>query len=150
MELELVCFRGEHYPEYASWFSDPELDSHLGPMGQDWLDAVLNEPEEEGITWVVFRDGEMVAVVEIGFDPGAPTWAGFAGLAVKPSLKRQGIGTAVLQRVLALHEGQGRTEHMALVKADNAAGQRLVEKVGFVAEEEGPNEEGFIRYRRNG
>ena len=49
MHLEFRRFQEEDYPEYASWFTDPELNRRLGPIDQDWLEAVLCESESEGV-----------------------------------------------------------------------------------------------------
>jgi hypothetical protein len=51
MNLELKRFQQEHYAEYASWFVDHELNQHLGPIDQEWLDEVLAQPESAGNTW---------------------------------------------------------------------------------------------------
>ena len=59
MDFELNRFQQEHYAEYASWFADPELNRHLGPIDQGWLDAVLSQPESaeryghENSSWVI-------------------------------------------------------------------------------------------------
>lgn len=144
MHLELRRFQLEYYPEYASWFVDPELNRHLGPMDQDWLDAVLSEPESEGVTWAVFRDAEMVAVVEIFFDPRDPLSAFITALATKPNLRRHGIGIAVLQMILSYYKHKGILKHVAYISIDNEAGQRCAEKAGFVKVTSKPDEQGYI------
>ena len=68
MDLAFKRFRREDYDEYASWFVDPEMNRHLGPMDEFWLEAVLSQPESAGVTWAVFRGLELVAVVETVFD----------------------------------------------------------------------------------
>lgn len=148
MTLEMKRFQEADYPEYAAWFADPELNRQLGPMGADWLDAILSEPESEGVTWAVFRDSELVAVVETVFDPQGQWPAAISGVAVKPALRRQGLGVAVLQHVLALHNSRGINEHIAYVAADNLAGRRCLEKVGFLVTAPQPNEHGYLEFRR--
>lgn len=53
MDFELNRFQQEHYAEYAAWFADPELNRHLGPIDQEWIDAVLSHPvrdlQQEGV-----------------------------------------------------------------------------------------------------
>jgi RimJ/RimL family protein N-acetyltransferase len=145
MHLQFRRFQLEHYPEYASWFVDPELDRQLGPMDRDWLDAVLSEPESEGVTWAVFRENEMIAVVETFFDLKNNLSAIITGLAVKPHLRGQGIGTAVLRMILSYHQHRGITKHIAYISIDNLAGRRCAEKAGFVSVTSEPDEYGFIK-----
>lgn len=85
MGLCFERFQREYYLEYASWFSDPELNYQLGPMDEDWLSAVLDQEEDEGITWAIFLNLEMVGVVETWFDPQKRLPVGITGIAVKPA-----------------------------------------------------------------
>src|SRR6266536_791298 len=104
--LQLKRFQAEHYAEYVSWFADEELNRRLGPMAETdepWLAAVLAETGSEAATWAVFRGDEMVAVVEAAYDPENAAWAAITAIATKPALRRQGIGEAVLRRILSLH-----------------------------------------------
>jgi GNAT superfamily N-acetyltransferase len=146
MDFELKRFRREHFAEYASWFVDPELDRHLGPIDNAWLEAVLTEPESEGVTWAVFRREEMVAVVETVFDPEMRLPAAITAVATKPSLRRQGIGAAALQQILALHKDKGIVEHVGYIAMDNLAGRRCAEKAGFVAITSEPDKPGYIQF----
>jgi hypothetical protein len=79
MNLRLERFQAAHYSEYASWFADAELNRLLGPMDEVWLNAVLSEPESQGMTWAVFRDAEFVAVVEAVYDPENVSSAAISG-----------------------------------------------------------------------
>ena len=147
MDFELNRFQQEHYAEYASWFADPELNRHLGPIDQGWLDAVLSQPESAGVTWAVFRHRELVAVVETVIDPKNQLPAAITAVAVKPSLRRQGIGTSVLRLILSLHKNKGILEHVAYISLDNMGGQRLVTRTGFVPVRSEPDERGYIEFR---
>ena len=149
INLELKSFQPEHYAEYVSWFTDPELSHHLGPMDQAWLDSVLSQPESAGVTWAVFRGIELVAVVETVFDLEHRLPAGIMAIAVKPSLRRQGIGTTVLHQILSLHKSQGIDEHVTYVSMHNAGGRRCLEKAGFVAVTTKPDERGYIELRHH-
>jgi len=145
MILEFRRFQREHYPEYVSWFSDPELNRQLGPLDNDWLEAVLSEPDSAGITWAVFRGAELIAVVETIFDPQNQLPTVISAIAVKPPLRRQGIGTTVLQQILSLHNSKGIGEHVAYVSIHNSGGRRCVEKAGFVPVTTEPDERGYIK-----
>ena len=148
--LQLKRFQSEHYAEYLAWFADEELNRRLGPMAETdepWLAAVLAETGSDAATWAVFRGDEMVAVVEAAYDPEIAAWAAITAIATKPGLRRQGIGEAVLRRVLSLHQQRGITEHVAYVKLDNEAARCCIEKVGFAAVTGEPNEQGYVAFR---
>jgi RimJ/RimL family protein N-acetyltransferase len=147
MHLELIRFRREHYAEYASWFVDQALNRHLGPIDQEWLDAVLSQPESAGVTWAVFRDGELVAVVETVFDPDNHLPAAITAIAIKPGLRQQGIGTTALRLILSLHKNKGIVEHVAYISIHNTAGQRCFRIVGFVPVKSEPDESGYLEFR---
>jgi GNAT superfamily N-acetyltransferase len=147
MDLHFRRFQAEHYSAYAAWFADPELNSRLGPMDDDWLNYWLSAPEAEGVAWAVFDETELVAVVETAFDPKGELPAAITAIATRPSRRGQGIGTAVLQWVLALHKSNGIAEHIAYIWTGNAAGRRLAEKSGFTAVTSEPNEHGYIQFR---
>jgi len=146
VDLNFRRFQEKDYGEYASWFVDPELNHRLGPLDEAWLGAVLFQ-EAEGETWVALRGEERVAVVETAFDPQGCLPTVITGLAVKPGLRRQGIGTAVLKGLLRMHRRSGRLEHAAYISADNEAARRCFERVGFVPLGSQPNEYGYLEFR---
>lgn len=146
MELEFRRFQQTNYPEYAAWFGDPELDRQLGPMDQAWLDAVLGQPESEGMTWAVFRNAELVAVIEIIFGAPDDPPICIAGIATKPTLCKQGIATAVLKQLLDQHHSQGLHQHVAYVAIHNEAARRCIERIGFVPTS-APNEHGYVEFQ---
>ena len=149
MDLAFKRFRREDYVEYASWFIDPEMNRHLGPMDESWLEAVLSQPESAGVTWAVFRGRELVAVVETVFDSEQCLPVGITAIAVKPGFRRQGIGTRVLGQILLYHKNQGLVEHVAYISINNAGGRRCVEKAGFVPVTNQPNADGYLEYRHH-
>ena len=148
MNLEFKQFQKKYYSEYAAWFTDYELNRRLGPMDYDWLDAVLSELESESVTWAVFRGAELVAVVETAFALQNRSSAVIAAVATKPALRRQGIGTAVLRHLLALHKSRGIAEHIAYISIDNPAARRFMEKAGFVSVTSEPDEHGYVEFRQ--
>lgn len=149
MDLIYNRFQREHYADYASWFVDAELNRNLGPMDDEWLEAILTEPETAGVTWAVFRGKDMVAVIEAWYDPENPLVAAITALATKPSLREQGIGSTVLQQILELHRSKGITTHLAYIQENNLAAQRCAQKVGFTQADSPPNEYGMLEFRHN-
>ena len=147
MDFEFKRFQQEHFDEYASWFVDPELNHLLGPMDQAWLEAVLAQPESEGVTWAVFRGRELVAIAETIFDPEQHRPAVISAVATKPGCRGQGIGSTVLRQLLSLHKDQGLVEHVAYISVHNPAGRGCAAKAGFVPVTSQPDEHGFMEYR---
>ena len=146
MNLEFKRFDQDYYPEYASWFADADLNRHLGPMDYDWLEAILSEAETKGATWAVFQGGELVAVGGIKFDTDNQLVI-ISEIAVKPTLRRQGIGTAVLKQILSLDQKEGFYSHLAYISLDNQPAQHCMEKIGFRRATSTPNEQGYLEYR---
>jgi GNAT superfamily N-acetyltransferase len=148
MQLTFHPFQHEHFAEYAAWFADPALDRYLGPLDEEWLDAVLHERDEEGATWAVFRAEELVAVVGTCFDQERPGHATITELAVKPTLQRCGIGTAALQYLLTLHRQHGIYAHSAFVAFDNLPARRCIERAGFCLHTDSADEYGYLALNR--
>ena len=147
MNLEFKRFKKAYYTEYASWFSDPALNRHLGPMDLAWLEATLSQLESQGVTWAVFCSRELIAVVETSFEEENCLPAAITAIATKPSFRQRGIGTSVLQMIRKLHGSKGISEHIAYVCVDNEAGRRCLTKAGFVAVSSQPDERGYIEFR---
>ncbi|HUJ70826.1 MAG TPA: GNAT family N-acetyltransferase [Verrucomicrobiae bacterium] len=150
MALDLVPFRHEFFEEYSSWFRDPELNRHLGPMNREWLDCVLSEPEASGVTWAAFSDSVLVGVVETAFDPDNRLPAAITAVAVKPSLRRQGFGADIIREVLSRDHDKGQHDHIAYISPDNPAAQRLLTKLGFTPSSVAPAPSGYIEFRHRG
>lgn len=126
---------------------DPELERWLGPLDDEWLVAVLSEHAADGATWLI-SDGETpVAVVETSLHPEDESLVAITALAVKPGLRGQKIGAAVLQEVLALYRREGRLEHLAYIREDNETARRCFERSGFVPVPSTPNGEGYLEFR---
>jgi hypothetical protein len=54
-ELQIRKFLREDFPEFRTWFADPELNRRLGPMEEDdeWLDVLS---QQDAIEYSIFRD----------------------------------------------------------------------------------------------
>ncbi len=147
MNLEFRRFQRHDYDAYAAWFVDPTLQHQLGPMDETWLNATLSASATEGATWAVSHNRELIAVVEIAFDLQRRSTAAITALATKPTLRRRGIGRAVLQQILNHYQNQGITEYTAFIAQDNITGQRCAEKVGFRAVTLETSEDRYIEFR---
>ena len=144
--LSLERFREGFYDEYRSWFADPELNRRLGPMDSEWLQTILEEPEDQGITWAIFDAEEMVGVLETVFGPDSS--CAIAAIAVKPSRRREGFGRAILRRLYAEYRVKGVKSYVAYVERTNSRASGLLISEGFRAISE-PNEKGYQTFRRH-
>jgi ribosomal protein S18 acetylase RimI-like enzyme len=147
MALQFVPFRREFFDEYASWFGDAELNRHLGPMDQEWLECTLAEPESSGVTWAVFRNTELVGVVETKYDPENRLPAGITAVAVKPTLRGQGIGSEIMREVLSRNHVKGLVDRVGYVSPENVRAQRFLEKLGFERIGVEPSRSRYIEFR---
>jgi len=144
--LQFRKFVREDFPEYQSWYADADLNEQLGPMETDdeWLYYVLSE--WNGIEYSVFRDGALVAVLGIVFpDDEHPSYY-ITDLAVKPGLRRQGIGTEALKTLFALHPLKAGQMWKTYVAAKNPRVRVLLERSGWICETETPSESGMLPY----
>ena len=64
-KLEVQIFRKQDFPEYLSWFKDPDLNKRLGPMEaeDEWLQYVLND--QGGSTYSIFQNKNLVSVIGV-------------------------------------------------------------------------------------
>lgn len=130
--LKIIPFKREDFEEYQSWFADPELNKHLGPMEieDSWLEYVLsNNPE--GCEYSVFINQKMVAEVGILFPNSDNPSFFITNLAVNPELRNQGIGSAVLKELVQLHPLKVGQSWKAFVDAENHMAIAFLEKNGW-------------------
>jgi ribosomal protein S18 acetylase RimI-like enzyme len=145
-QLSFYRFHPDYFEEYLSWFADPELDQHLGPMeaNDPWLDYVMSN--QQGTDFAVYRDGEMVAEIGIQF----PIEENFAyyitNLAVKPELRRQGVGSLVLSAITNLYPLQSGASWRCFVHENNHKTRFFLEKNKWKYQNEFPDEEGFFEF----
>ncbi len=105
MDLKFVIFTKHHFPEYLSWFKDPELNKHLGPMQEndEWLTFVLDQQlgltETKGQTYSVFHEDKLVGVIGIDFPDINTDAFVISSLAVRPVYRGTGIGKAILKKI---------------------------------------------------
>ena len=111
-ELTFERFQREDFPVYQTWFADPELNQYLGPMepNDPWLEAVLSS-QQNGAEFCVLKNGEMLA--ELGILFPTEEFPGFyiTNLAVRPDLRSMGIGSMVLQKIVALYAETSQRWH---------------------------------------
>jgi GNAT superfamily N-acetyltransferase len=128
--MRYARFTRADFPIYRAWYTDEALNRQLGPLDETWLEYVLTD--ESGNQLSFFLDNELVAVagVALPVTPGLPHV--ITDLAVQPTRRGQGIGGAVLARLLAAEEFAAAMVWEAYIAPDNPRAQRFVERHGWV------------------
>ena len=137
-------FRKSDFSAYQSWFSDPELNQQLGPIDKDWLDYILNDATGEQYCFTHFN--ALIAVVGISNPTIGRQDYVVTDIAVRPDLRRQGLGRIILHLLPSIRQGLGRIIlHLlpsimkrgpaklwrAYVNPDNSAAIQLFESSGW-------------------
>ena len=144
MKLKFQKFKAKDFKEYKSWFQDADLNRELGPMDQEWIDYTLKE--KDGQTYGVFSKGKLVAVAEVKFPNPEHTYYVITSIAVKPSLRKKGIGSQVLQELVKLHSLKKNQYWKAFVNTKNKTAKLFLEKNAWICESEIPDEHGIITF----
>jgi ribosomal protein S18 acetylase RimI-like enzyme len=97
--------------------ADPE--SHL---------AILTGPPVVGFA-TLYRGGEPVGIGRVSVEG---EWAGVTSVDVAPSVRRQGVGSAVMRSLLAWARERGAVASYLQVRAANEAALRLYAALGYV------------------
>lgn len=145
-QLSFSRFHPNDFEEYLSWFADPELNQHLGPMeaNDPWLEYVMSN--QEGTDFAVYRDGEMVAEIGLLFPNQENPAYYITNLAIKPELRRQGIGSLVLSAIIILYPLQIGVSWRCFIHKDNHKTKAFLEKTQWKCQNEFPDEAGFLAF----
>ena len=92
--LNIRPFEHSDFEEYRSWYRDEVLDEALGPMDEEWLDAVLAESPPAQFS--LLSEGELCAVVGIARPSERQRPFVITDLAVRPDLRGNGMGRRAL------------------------------------------------------
>jgi L-amino acid N-acyltransferase YncA len=140
-DLLLRTFRLADAAIVARWLRGPGLGLPPGVAGRKWAERLLADPRVQA--WVAVQ-GE----VPVGFsrlDVG-PDRVAELTLAVAANRRRQGVGTAVLQAVLAAAAHQRLRRIHAVVDRDNAAAMWFFAENGFEDIAAGAGSARFVRW----
>lgn len=105
-----------------------EWGDYPGPFDR-WAQEETRSPSYDPTLWLLARDGEMpvgVLIASTGEDGGSVDW-----LAVVPSHRERGIGSALLRRSFASLAARGAPRVKLNVDADNPTATRLYERLGM-------------------
>ncbi len=124
---------------YASWFDDAELKRRIEAPTPRWFEYVTTTPGS--YAWLVYDGEHAIGSVQMDTDAERKGWF---GLVVKPTLRRRGYGTRILQAFLRRPEVTALRQLEAEVELDNLAALRCCQRVGFVQTDAGPDDDGFL------
>ena len=147
MELTLRKFTRNDFEEYASWFKDPELNEFLGSTpDQEWLNHVINE--HEGIQYAAEKQQQLVAVIGIVFPTDSFLHHVITDVAVRPDLKRKGLGAEVIAAIK--HRHADAKEWMTYVESTNTKALAFFQKNGWKLLSDEPDKHGMLTLTHEG
>jgi RimJ/RimL family protein N-acetyltransferase len=136
-------------PLLLEWRNDPEA-ARFSVIGRrvtlaehsDWLAARLADPDT--LLWIAEEGGAAVGQVRVDLGDGTGT----VSIGIAPAHRGRGVGSAVLQAMLAEIERDPRARRLrAVAHTENAASLRAFERVGF--RRQGRRERNFIVLERS-
>lgn len=131
-------------PDWAwtvEWFRDDAINAALGPLDQEWLDAVLSD--EGTVQLVVETEGTPVGLVGIAWDPNGDAHV-ITDIAVTPRTRRRGLGKTVLAAATAWPQHPRARGWVAFVDPSNRGARAFFEAIGWASE---GLEDGMYRFR---
>ncbi len=148
MDAEAKCFiykfKEEHFEEYNSWFTDGELNQALGGVDDEWLNHILQN--KEGIDYAVFQNDKMVGVLGILFPTAENPFYVLTNIAVRPELKKKGLGSIMLHELIQYEKKKARY-WLCYVAVENRAAQHFFEKNNWTKDDE--PEDGMYAFKLN-
>ncbi|RRS00665.1 GNAT family N-acetyltransferase [Glycomyces terrestris] len=108
--------------------------------GKFQLGLIHPQPDEDQTLFLAERDGTVVGVADVGMPNRENLHFGWASITVHPDHRRQGVGTALMERFIEHARAQGRTTLTVDTRITwedgverSEAGKRFAEKHGFKA-----------------
>ncbi|WP_426437442.1 GNAT family N-acetyltransferase [Bradyrhizobium genosp. P] len=141
MTISFRSFEERDLPEYRSWFSDAELSRRLSFPTDEWFAYTRSNSVR---CWLA-TDAQNGLVGQIQIDEDG-NGAGHFDMAIKPSLRRMGLGAEMLRAFLREHGGSYSALH-ATVETDNWASIACLQRCGFEPERE-LDADGFMQFHK--
>ena len=128
--VEMRRFRRRDYLAYSAWFSDAELNLHLGPIDEAWLTYVL--ADEGGSQFSFISEDELIGVAGLCHPGKRNEDYVLTDIAVRPNLRRQGIAAGLILKLLGEYPWTQSKCLSAYIAPDNAAALGLFRALGWV------------------
>lgn len=132
--LTIHPFKKTNYSTYKSWHKDHQLNKALAPLDKEWLNHILHN--DKGRELAIFSDAELVAVVGITNAHEDHDFRAITNIAVKPTLRNQGLGRNVLAMLFEEVSLEAGGYWVAYVDYDNPGAQAFFTKEGWTRIEE--------------
>lgn len=113
----------------SAWFEDEWLNRELGPMDEEWLEHVLSD--KDGVELVAQDSARPVGLVGIKWATLKNPCHGVTDLAINPSMRRQGLGRAVLSAAMNWHGHPNTDKWVAYVDSNNKPPAALLKSLGW-------------------
>ena len=127
-ETEYVLMQGEagdgHIFAPLELYCFPE-----DPWSAEMFESSLANP---GCTALIVQNRQMTKIVAYGVLYSAADEADIANIAVMPDCRKQGIGRALLSKMIEIARSGGASRIFLEVRESNAPAQRLYKSAGFV------------------
>lgn len=137
---KLLPFTEHNLPMLEDWFKDAEVQQRLEgmlPLGE-WYEHVERHPGYH--VRIAYAEREVVGIIMLEQDEQN---TGSIAIVVKPSVRNQGYGRAMLEKAMQLPELRTIHKWYAGIEADNVACLKCFQTAGFVLENEAPDEDGY-------
>lgn len=125
----LTLFQEAHFNRYRAWFSDPDLERFLGPIDEDWLDAVLHE--SDGAQYAFLEQQTLLGVIGIKFPTPAHPYYVLTDIAIAPEYQKKGLGRKLLAALYQRHPVQEAQYWLCYVDKENRAAHAFFRKQGW-------------------
>lgn len=142
-DIRFIELNENHLNELSEWHQDKELSNRYG--GSEWPKKLweIMGNDENRKCWIALNDDKPIAYVDFEIHPNALAWI---GIAVKPTMRGQGLGKRILANFLESEYVKDFDEIRAGIEFDNIASIKCFESVGFIPLNNQPDEEGIIDF----
>ena len=140
-------FRKSDFSTYQRWFTDAELNKQLGPLDNDWLNYILADSTGDQFCFTHFD--ALIAVAGISSPTVVFPYNVITDIAVRPNLRRQGIGRFILELLPPMVKRDGAQIWRANVNPTNLAAIQLFEKSGWARIEQKTPDDDMIIFERS-
>ncbi len=130
MSMQIRKFEAADYPAYQTWFKHPDINQHLGPIDEEWLQHIL---EDKAGAQFCFLEGEkLLAVVGVVWANSENPFHVISDIAVNPKYQRQGLGQKAIHQLLAHHDTSAYKQWSAYVHHKNNPAQGFFKSLGWI------------------
>ena len=125
--MKIIRFSKEHFAAHQKWFEDSYLNKELGPMDNEWLEAVLAGESH----FCAFDNDTLVAVIGVEYPDSLHNYYVITDIAVNPELQNQGIGTRALNQLINKLSTEGQSTWKAYINLSNHTALAFFKKNGW-------------------